>query len=163
MLSFKKFLLNEEVPMGDPSSTPLGADPMGPGSPMGGMGGAPPMGGGMGPMGGGMGGMGDPMGGMGGMGAPDGGQNTQIPIDIKDADVWKVLDHIINKKPLPKKQEKPPMPGQQNPQQNPMGGMPDPMGGGMGGGMGGDMMGGGMPPTGGMNTPPSGAPSPMGM
>lgn len=82
-MQFKTFL---EAPMGGP--------------PPGGMGGPPPMGGGMDPMGGMGGGLGDPMGGMGGppmggMGGPP--QNPSIP---KDADVWTVLDSILNHKKL---------------------------------------------------------------
>lgn len=56
-------------------------DPMG-----GGMGGAPPMGGGM-----------DPMGGMGG--APMGGAAPQIPVKMKDADVWSVLEKLLGDNP----------------------------------------------------------------
>lgn len=152
MKTFKEFLLNEGpppmggAPMG--GGAPLGADPMGGGmgDPMGGMGG-PPMGGGAPPMGG-MGG--DPMGGMGGPPMGGGAPPTQqVPISIKDADVWKVFDHLLNKKPLPKEPEKQ-SPFAQN----------DPMGGGMGA----DPMGGGMDP---MSPPPDqggmpGAPSPMG-
>ena len=117
-MDFKSFLLNENDPMmgGMP-----GGDPM--------MGGVPPandpmMGGGMG--GPPMGGMGmDPMGGMGGppMGGGMGGENPALP---QEADVWEVLDSLLNNKPM-KKEEKP----QQAPPQ--MGGMnsPSPMGGDM--------------------------------
>ena len=137
-MNFKQFLLLEQ-------------DPMGGGAPMGDMmgGGAPPMdpgmGGGMG-MGGPPMGM-DPMGGMGG--PPMGGGAEQPPAIPKEADVWDVLDAILNKKPLEAEQE----PKQPAPQADPMaGGMPPapPMGGAppMGappppmGGM--DQMGGGM-------------------
>lgn len=100
-MQFKTFL---EAPMGGPppgggmgAPPPMGGmDPMG-----GGMGGGPPMGGGMDPMGGMGGGLGDPMGGMGGppMGGGMGGppQNPSLP---KDADVWTVLDSILNHKKL---------------------------------------------------------------
>lgn len=149
MKTFLEFLLNEESPMGGMGAmggAPLGADPMGGGmgAPMGG-----PMGGGAPPMGGPMGG--DPMGGMGMGGPPMGGAppTEQVPVSIKDADVWKVFDHLLNKKPLPKEQEKQSPFSQDN--ANPMGGA-DPMGG-----MGADPM--SPPPNqGGM----PGAPSPMG-
>src|SRR5690606_25992884 len=62
---------------------PMGGDPM-----AGGMGGAPPMGG-------------DPMG--GGMPMPPGGiqmPENKPPVIPKYADVWDVLDHILNQKPL---------------------------------------------------------------
>lgn len=119
--SFKDFLIMENPMMGGmpPGSdggmggmggAPLGADPMG-----GGMG-APPMGGPMDPMGGGMGA--PPMGGAGGQ--------AQVPVHIKDPDVWKILDHIFNKTPLPKEPEQP------QTGNDPMAQMPqDPMGGGM--------------------------------
>jgi hypothetical protein len=89
-------------------------------------GGAPPMGGGMG---------GDPMG--GGMGAPPGGGGGAgaQPTIPQHADVWDVLDAILNHKPLPE-ENKDQQGGQDG--QPPMGG-PPPMGGGqppMGGGMG---------------------------
>jgi len=122
MNNFRKFL-NEDAMGGAPpmggapggdmgAPPPGGAPPMGM-DPMGGMGGAPPMGG-----------MGDPMGGGGGVDTPP------IP---QFADVWDVLDAILNNKPL---EEPPPPPPQQ--EQPPAGGeMPqDPMGAGMGmGGM----------------------------
>ena len=90
------------APGGAPGMMPPGGmDPMG--GP-GGMGappsGAPPMGG---P--GGMGG--DPMGGMGG-GMPPGGAAAQIPVKMKDADVWTVLKKLLDK------------PGQGSNQDNPV-------------------------------------------
>lgn len=151
--TFREFLLNENPMggMGDPAGggAPLGADPMGGGAMGGGM---PPMGGGpMDPMGGGMGG--PPMGG----GAPGGEQ--QVPVHIKDADIWTVLDHLLNNKPLPKQKEQPAVPddgGMGMDAGAPAGG--DPMGGaGMMDPMGGDPM--GAPPMGG-GMP--GAPAPMG-
>lgn len=122
-MRFRQFIFLEQDPM-------MGGDPM--------AGGAPPMGGGMGgdPMGGGappMGGMGgDPMGGGMGMGAPPppAQGNNEAPAMPKTLDVWAVLDHILNNKPLPSKEA----PKSQD----------DMMDGGddMGGG---DMMGGGPP------------------
>ena len=119
---------------------PMGADPMGGGGPLGAdpMGGAP-MGGGMPPMGG------DPMGGGMGMGAPPAQPTQQVSVPIKDADVWEVLAHLIDKKPLPKQPKVEPVAQDQ----------PDPMAGGMPP-MGGDPMGG--DPMGGM----PGTPAPMG-
>jgi hypothetical protein len=79
---FKGFTLVREA--GEPTA------PAGGGPPGGDLGGGPP-GGGMPPMGGG--GGGDPMGGGGGEGGP-GGQ----PIDVKSipaADVWKMLEKIV--------------------------------------------------------------------
>jgi hypothetical protein len=103
-MRFKEFLLNEQDPilgggpgapppgmgappgLGGPPGGPLGADPMG-----GGMGGAPP---GADPMGGGMGGA--PPGGM--PGAPGGGAGVapQVPVKMKDRDIWGVLGDILN-------------------------------------------------------------------
>ena len=76
-MKFKEFLLSEQDPMMG------GAPPMG--DPM--MGGVPPMGGAP-PMG-------DPM--MGGAPATPTQQQIVIP---KEADVWEVLDAILNNKPL---------------------------------------------------------------
>lgn len=128
-------------PMGAPAADPMGAGGMG--DPMGG-----------GPMGADP--MADPMGGMGGdpMADPMGGEEETQPVPTH-ADVWDVLDAILNKKkifePKPAQIIKPP--GGGDPMGGGMGG--DPMGG-MGGGapmgapMGGDAMGaGGAPPMGG--------------
>lgn len=95
---------------------PMGGDPPG-GDPMGGMspmGGAPPGGdpmGGMPPMGA------DPMGGAPPGGAPGG----QMPPTIipKHADVWAVLDHILNRKPLEHDKQLKNQQSQQPPQQPP--------------------------------------------
>lgn len=68
-------------PLGGPTgSNPMGADPMG-GGPMGG-----------GPMGA------DPMGSMGG--APAASGPPQPPVIPRNADVWQVLDSILNHKTL---------------------------------------------------------------
>lgn len=131
---------------------------------MGGGMGAPPMGGD--PMGGGMGG--PPMGGdpMGGMGAPPmggdpmmgGGQPEPPPVPAF-ADVWDVLDHLLNQKPLEHEEKQQAQQQQQaeQPPPDPNAGMmpPDPTG--MGQGMGGDV-------PGGAGTPPmtGGAPMPAG-
>ncbi len=100
-------MLKEEGPMDAMAGgSPMGGAPGGMPAP-GGMGGQmnDPMGG-MGAMGGlggnPMGGMGDPMGGMGG--APMGGApmpaSNEPPVIPRNADVWDVLDHILNKTPL---------------------------------------------------------------
>jgi len=93
MKSFIEFLdLQEADPaMPNPTSSP----PPGGGPPMGGIGG-PPMGG-MGGMGGpSMGGLGGPP--MGGMGGMDGQQSpSQTPIELKNTDVWEMLDKLLNK------------------------------------------------------------------
>lgn len=85
---------------GPPGAPPMGGPPGMGGDPMGGMGGPmgppPPMGGppmGGDPMGGGMGG--PP--GMGGM-PPGGGSMQQVTVDMKDADVWTVLEKILDSK-----------------------------------------------------------------
>jgi hypothetical protein len=104
-MRFRQFyLLTEADPMGGMGG---GAPPMG-GPP----GGAPPMGGGMG---------GDPMG--GGMGAPPGGGGGAgaQPTIPQHADVWDVLDAILNHKPLPE-ENKDQQGGQDG--QPPMGGPP---------------------------------------
>lgn len=95
-MNFREFVLNEQDPMGM-AGAPMG-DPMGGG--MGGppMGGAPPMGD---PMGGGM---GDPMG--GGMGGPPMGGEQEPPPIPQYANVWDVLDSILNHKPLDHEQQK---------------------------------------------------------
>lgn len=92
-MSFKQFLLNEVDPMGMGGAMP--PPPMG--------GAAPPMPPGGAPMGGPppMGGMGDPMaGGMGGppMGGAAGGLQPQIPLQMKVADVWNVLQELLQDK-----------------------------------------------------------------
>jgi hypothetical protein len=110
------FLLTENDPNG--GMPPMGADPGAPPAA-----GAPPMappppGGGMPPMGA------DPM--MGGMGSPPGGSITEPPVIPKHADVWAVLDHLLNKKPiehdkqLKQQKSQPPSP----PPMGGMGGMP---------------------------------------
>lgn len=89
-------------PPGSPPPPPLGGDPMGggmggpPGAPLGGdpMGGAPPIGGGGMP--------GDPMGGgMGGPGMGGGGMAPQVPVNMKDRDVWQVLGDLLDDKSKP--------------------------------------------------------------
>ena len=129
-MKFREFILNEEPlgggmggPIGDPMSDPGGGMPMG----------GDPMGGGM-PMGG------DPMG--GGMGGGMDMQSDPPPIP-QNADIWEILDSILNHKPLDHKeklnqqqqsQEQPPMPGGEmgmppmdGMQQPPMDGMQPPM------------------------------------
>lgn len=138
----------EQDPLGGGMGSPLGAPPM---DPMGGAGVPPdPMGGD--PMGG------DPMG--GGMGDPMGGEQKAQPVPTH-ADVWDVLDSLLNNKEI--KKVKPPQVVEPPGGGDPMGGM------GMGGGdpMGGMGMGGG-DPMGGMGAPPPmggggmGAPGPAG-
>lgn len=105
-MRFHEFLfLTENDPMGGaPGAPPLGG--MGGPAP----GGPPPIGGA--PPGGALGGMGgDPMGGaFGGMGGPPGGgmasPQSEPPVIPRYADVWDVLDHLLNKKPLKHDQQK---------------------------------------------------------
>jgi hypothetical protein len=88
-MNFRDYILNED--MGMPPAGGMGGDM---GAPA-----AMPPGGGMGaPPGGGMGGgMGDPMGGMGGMGGGGAPADvSQVPLKVKDADVWSVLDTILS-------------------------------------------------------------------
>lgn len=96
-MRFRQYvLLTEADPMGGMGAgNPMGS--MGAGSPMGGMG-AGPMGGTPPMAGGGMGG--DPM--AGGMGAPQGAAAgpPEPPVIPRNADVWQVLDSILNHKPL---------------------------------------------------------------
>lgn len=130
-MRFRKFiLLTEQDPLGGAGGTP----PMG-GGPMG----APPMGNAPGGIGG------DPLG--GGMGAPpmpggaSGGPAPNTPPIIpRNADVWDVLDSILNHKTL--KHDKQIQQQNANDSATPpgtpsMGGMPPPPGGGMAGPMGG--------------------------
>jgi hypothetical protein len=143
MMRFREFVFNEEpMDMGG-GAPPMGGDPMG---------GAPPMGGD--PMGGGM-GM-DPMG--GGMAPPMGGGEQEPPPVPIFADVWDVLDSILNQKPL-EQEELLAQQQQQQAEQPPA----DPMAGGMPPPPGGDPMAGGMPPgdpMGGAGAAPMGAPAP---
>ena len=95
-MRFKEFILNEQDPLGGMGGAP-GGDPMGGmGAPPGGPGGMPPPPGGGGAPGG------DPMGGgMGGApggGAPAGPIQAQVPVSMKDADIWTILDQILNNK-----------------------------------------------------------------
>ena len=102
------FVLNEA----DPAGAPPGGPPMG-GPP--GLGG-PPMGGppGLG---------GPPMGGPpGGMGAAP----NEPPTIPKNADVWDVLDHILNKKPLEHDKKIQAQSSAQDAQQDPMASTMDP-------------------------------------
>ena len=144
-MRFKEYLIMEQDPLGGGMGAPLGAPPA---DPMGGAG-APPAD----PMGG-MGG--DPMGGMG-MEDPMGGGEPQTQPIPTHADVWDVLDSILNNKEIEKVKPaqivEPPQAGggMGGPPMDPMGGMGgDPM---MGGGapppMGGDMGGGAAPAGGG--------------
>lgn len=92
-MRFKQFFSLSEADAMGAGALPM-ADPMG--------GGAPPMGGAMGgmPPAGGMGG--DPM--AGGMGAPPGAappmSSSEPPVIPKHADVWSILDSILNHKPV---------------------------------------------------------------
>ena len=94
-MKFKEFLLLEQDPMmgGAPMGAPMGGAPMG--DPM--MGGAPPMGD---PMMGGAPPMGDPMMGGAPMGGPPAAPTQQQIVIPKEADVWEVLDAILNNKPI---------------------------------------------------------------
>jgi hypothetical protein len=138
-MRFRHFILLEQDPMGgapggDPMGGGMGGPPMG-GDPMGG--GPPPgMGSGGDPMGGGMGG--PPMGGA----APTPPEPQPIP---QHADVWTVLDSILNGNPIAQEEKLKKYQSQKSQlsDQNaspPPGGPPpgmgsggDPMGGGMGG------------------------------
>jgi basic salivary proline-rich protein 1/2 len=121
------FLLTEEDPAAGapPMAAPSGLTPPAGAPPMG----APPPG-----MGG------DPMG--GGMGAPPGAAGpAESPVIPQNANVWDVLDSILNHKPLKhdedlKKQQQQkaqnPSPAGQSPMGGPPMGGPPPMGGGGG-------------------------------
>ncbi len=93
-MKFRHFiLLSENDPLGGAGAAPgaPAADPMAAGAPSMPPAGAPPMGA---PPGG------DPM--MGGGMPPPGGMapSSEPPVIPKHADVWDVLDHILNKRPL---------------------------------------------------------------
>ena len=150
-MRFREFILLEQDPLGGGMGSPLGAPPK---DPMGGAGAPPPDPMGGDPMGGG--GMGDPMG-----GDPMGGEQKSQPVPTH-ADVWDVLDSLLNNKEI--KKVKPPQVVTPPGGGDPMGGMGmgggDPMGGG---GMGGDPMGGmGAPPPMGGGGGGMGAPGPAG-
>ena len=90
-MNFKDFMMNEDfAPPGGMGMPPA------PGGDMGAPAMMPPAGGMGGP---GM-GMGDPMGGMGGGMQPPamGGDMSQVPLKVRDADVWSVLDGILSGK-----------------------------------------------------------------
>ena len=103
-LEFAKFFLNE-APLGAPAALPPAP---------GGMGAPPPPGGAMGggmpppPMGGGMGMPPPPMGGMGGPPMPGQPGQQQGPKELKQTDVWGVLEELlgIEKKTSNKSQRK---------------------------------------------------------
>ena len=115
-MRFKEFLLNEQDPIlgGGPGAPPPGADPTGAPPGLGGAPGMPglgaPPGGPLGadPMGGAMGGAppgGDPMGGGGAMGGAPGGMpgapggagaQPQVPVKMKERDIWGVLGDILD-------------------------------------------------------------------
>jgi len=135
-MRFRDFIIIEEGPMD------MGGAPMGGAPPMGG----DPMGGGMGgdPMGGGM----DPM--AGGAPPPMGGGEQEPPPVPQYADVWDVLDSLLNQKPLEQEEELAKQQQQQaeEPPADPMGMAPP----------GGDMMGGAPPaPAPGMADPIGGS------
>ncbi len=128
-MRFRHFILNEADPIGGP---PPGGPPMGgppPGGPPG-LGGPPPGG----PPGLG----GPPMGGPPGLGAPPmggppmggppgaGAAPDEPPTIPKHANVWDVLDHILNKKPLEHEKKLQAQSAKQDAQQNAMSGMMDP-------------------------------------
>jgi hypothetical protein len=90
-LDFAEFFLNE-APLGAPAALPPAP---------GGMGAPPPLGGAMGggmpppPMGGGMGMPPPPMGGMGGPPMPGQPGQQQGPKELKQTDVWGVLEELL--------------------------------------------------------------------
>ncbi len=94
-MEFKEFFLNEADLAGTPPTAmpPPVPPPGGAAMPPGGAPPGPPMGGGMGGMpGGDLGGM-PPMGGAAATPA-----KPQIPFDMKNADIWSLLKHLLNGK-----------------------------------------------------------------